>query len=107
MLLYADHLRSAENGASGIVPSAAEMWAMAQQMVNRSPGDTGFSNTGASTHNRPERPQSSSSEVELTNNKADVGQGIVKTIKWETSTDLQPDTSSNNSNIERHSRIGF
>jgi hypothetical protein len=82
----ADDPVRAENGASGIVPSAAEIWAMAQQIINRPTIGTDNSRTGNSNSTRVQRPQSSSSEVELTSNKAGLGKGITKTIAWETST---------------------
>jgi len=96
---------SAENGASGIVPSAAEMWAMLQQMVNRSSrmGTTasrsGNNRTAISSNNKSERRQSSSSEVELTRNKAGLG-GITKTVGWETSNNGQQELWSNVSEQE-------
>jgi hypothetical protein len=73
---------------------------MAQQMMNRSPNVTGNSRTGNSNHTHLERPQSASSELELISNKAKLGQGITKTIAWETSTDVQHDAWSNVSESE-------
>lgn len=91
-------IRSAENGASGIVPSAAEMWAMLQQMVNRSSSTvlsrSGNTRTAISSHNKSDRPPSSSSEVELTLNKAGLG-GITKTVEWETNNNGQQELWSN------------
>jgi hypothetical protein len=62
---------------------------MLQQMVNRpsSMGTalsrSGHTRTAISSHDKSERPPSSSSEVELTRNKGGFG-GITKTIGWET-----------------------
>jgi hypothetical protein len=62
---------------------------MLQQMVNRSStmgtplSRSGHTRTAISSHNKSERPPSSSSEVELTRNKGGFG-GITKTIGWET-----------------------
>jgi hypothetical protein len=73
---------------------------MAQQMMNRSPNVTGNSRTGNSNHTHLERLQSASSELELTSNKAKLGQGITKTMAWETSNDAQQDAWSNVSGSE-------
>lgn len=62
---------------------------MAQQMLNRSVNSTDDSRSGNSNSTRVERLQSSSSEDELTSNKAGLGQGITRTIAWETSTAAQ------------------
>lgn len=75
------------------------MWAIAQQMLSRSPNATGNSN-----HTHPERPQSSSSEVELTSTKAGHGQGITKTMAWEMIMDAQQDGWSNVSEQESWSQ---
>jgi hypothetical protein len=62
---------------------------MLQQMVNRSSSmgtalsRSGHTRTAISSHDKLERPPSSSSEVELTRNKGGFG-GITKTIGWET-----------------------
>jgi hypothetical protein len=62
---------------------------MLQQMVNRSStmgtpfSRSGHTRTAISSHNKSERPPSSSSEVELTRKKGGFG-GITKTIGWET-----------------------
>ncbi|KAH9824598.1 G-protein-coupled receptor [Teratosphaeria destructans] len=79
----------AENGASGICPSAAEMWSLAQRL-RRGHGTgtsqdrsvyvgSGHKGTGAS-------PPSNSSDVELTGeiNDEPIGMGIVRTTAWET-----------------------
>lgn len=104
---HTDFSLRAENGASGIVPSAAEMWAMAQQILNRSANGTDNSRTGNSNATRLERPQSSSSEVELTSSKAGLEQGITKTMAWETSTAAHQDSWSNASDQERVSQDEF
>lgn len=88
------------------------MWAMGQQIMGRSQSGTGNSRsghtrTGHSSHIQSARPQSSSSEVELTSNKAGLGQGITKTIAWETSTYAQQDGWSSVSEQENHSQTGF
>jgi hypothetical protein len=107
MVKHTNIFPRAENGASGIVPSAAEMWAMAQQILNRSANGTENSRTGNSNATHLERPQSSSSEVELTSNKAGLKQGITKTMAWETSTAAHQDNWSNTSEHERMSQDEF
>lgn len=83
------------------------MWAMAQQILNRSANGTENSRTGNSNATHLERPQSSSSEVELTSNKAGLEQGITKTMAWETSTAAHQDNWSNTSEHERMSQDEF
>jgi hypothetical protein len=70
---------------------------MTQQLVNRTPSGTANSRSayGSQSHAQLERPQSSSSKVEPTQNKADLGQGITKTTAWKTSTDTQDAWSKN------------
>ena len=80
---------------------------MAQQMLNRSANGTDNSRTRNSNATRLERPQSSSSEVELTSSKAGLEQGITKTMAWETSTVAHQDTWSNVSDQERISQDEF
>jgi hypothetical protein len=103
----ANILPRAENGASGIVPSAAEMWAMAQQILNRSVNGTENSRTGNSNAHHLERSQSSSLEVELMSNKAGLERGITKTIARETSTAAYQDSWSNTSEHEWTSQDEF
>jgi hypothetical protein len=76
---------------------------MTQQLVNRTPSGTANSRSayGSQSHTQLERPQSSSSKVELTQNKAGLDQSITKTTAWKTSTDTQ-DAWSNNSGLEDH-----
>jgi hypothetical protein len=85
---------------------------MLQQMVNRSSSmgtvisRSGHTRTAISSHNKSDRPPSSSSEVELTRNKAGLG-GITKTIGWETSNEGQQDTWSRVSEQENRSHLDF
>lgn len=71
---------------------------MLQQMVNRSSSTvlsrSGNTRTAISSHNKSDRPPSSSSEVELTLNKAGLG-GITKTVEWETNNNGQQELWSN------------
>lgn len=81
---------------------------MAQQIVHhRSASNTGKSRTANSNLSPPERPASSSSEIELTKNKAGLGHGITKTMAWETVTDAPQDTWSNASEQEGRSNAEF
>lgn len=81
---------------------------MGQQIIhNRSASGTGKSRTASSNPNLPERPPSSSSEIELTKNQGGLGQGITKTMAWETSTDVPQDTWSNASEQEGRSNVDF
>jgi len=80
---------------------------MAQQILNRPVDGTNNSRTGNSNVIRSERPQSSSSEIELTSDKARPGQGITKTLAWETSTAVHQDDWSNGSGQERYSQEVF
>ena len=77
---------------------------MAQQIVHyRSASNTGKSRTADSNPNIPACPASSSSEIELTKNQAGFGQGITKTMAWETSTGAPQDTWSHVSEQEGQS----
>lgn len=76
-------MKSAENGASGIVPSTAEMWALAQQIMRRT--DTTITKSSGN-NSRPTRETRSShgSEQELQRVCTEQEKGITKTVEWET-----------------------
>jgi len=63
---------------------------------------SGHTRTAISSHDKSERPPSSSSEVELTRNKGGFG-GITKTIGWET----QQETWSNAGEQDNRSNLDF
>lgn len=77
---------------------------MAQQILNRPANGTDNSRNGNCNSTHLDRPHSSSSEIELTSNKAGLGQGITKTVAWETITAAHQDTWSDLSERERFSQ---
>lgn len=80
----------AENGASGLVPSAAEMWSLAKQVRSARSNPSNSANTGTFEHSRAREAPASrgSSDIELTGGDkkeefSAVGK-IFKTTEWET-----------------------